>query len=82
MRKLNMKKLNRFLNHVYAILNGYFWLPCPICNEYFGGHEYKCSLMTSWHEGVGVCPSCCEEANIRNQKWMKNNPYPPAIIQK
>lgn len=29
----------RFLNRVYAFVFGYFWLTCPICKEYFGGHE-------------------------------------------
>lgn len=29
----------RVLHRVYAYLNGYFRLPCPLCGEYFGGHE-------------------------------------------
>ena len=29
----------RWLNRWYALLLGYFWLPCPICDEPFGGHE-------------------------------------------
>lgn len=31
--------LNRKYNQIYAFILGYFWLRCPICNEYFGGHE-------------------------------------------
>ncbi len=38
-------KLPRFLHRFYAVLMGYFWLPCPICGEYFGGHEW-----TNWQE--------------------------------
>jgi len=29
----------RFLNRLYAFVFGYFWLPCPICNRMYGGHE-------------------------------------------
>ena len=29
----------RWLNRLYAYVRGYFWLPCPICGENFGGHE-------------------------------------------
>jgi hypothetical protein len=27
------------LNQAYAWLFGYFWLPCPLCGRYFGGHQ-------------------------------------------
>jgi hypothetical protein len=30
----------RRLNHFYAWLHGYFWVPCPLCGRMFGGHEY------------------------------------------
>lgn len=29
----------RFMNMVYAKVFGYFWIPCPVCGKYFGGHE-------------------------------------------
>lgn len=29
----------RLLNRVYAWIFGYFWLPCPVCGDHFGGHE-------------------------------------------
>lgn len=29
----------RWFHKFYAKTFGYFWLPCPICGEYFGGHE-------------------------------------------
>ena len=28
-----------FLRRAYARLFGYFWLPCPVCGECFGGFE-------------------------------------------
>ena len=32
-------KMNRLWNCVYAHLHCYFWLPCPNCGRYYGGHE-------------------------------------------
>lgn len=39
----------RFLNRLYAIFAGYFWLPCPMCGQMFGGHE---SGGTLWSSGT------------------------------
>lgn len=61
----------RRLNHLYAQLTGYFWLPCPICGEMFGGHECGTqSLLKDWYMGDVVCnrPACNEEAKRRNQQ--------------
>lgn len=38
--------MNRLLNRLYARVMGYFWMPCPLCGEYFGGHE--------WHPGASI----------------------------
>lgn len=32
-------RVERKLHEAYARYNGYFWLPCPVCGEWFGGHE-------------------------------------------
>jgi C4-type Zn-finger protein len=37
-------RLFRFFNRLYAFTHGYFWLPCPICGEEFGGHEVTGSV--------------------------------------
>jgi len=58
----------RFLQHVYALTHGYFWLPCPICGRKFGGHEEGTSLMINYAEGICTCPECVEEATRRNQQ--------------
>lgn len=34
-----LKRRFRRLNRLWAWLNGYFWLRCPACGEWFGGHE-------------------------------------------
>jgi hypothetical protein len=43
----------------------------------FGGHEWKdgISIMTSWHDGKGVCPNCTEAAEKYNEVWVKEHPY-------
>lgn len=29
----------RALHRAFATSHGYFWLPCPLCGDPFGGHE-------------------------------------------
>lgn len=58
--------LHRVAQRLYARANGYFWLPCPLCGEPFGGHEWrdidgKPSVIPvpdspSLHKGI--CPDC------------------------
>ncbi len=31
----------RAAHQAFAYLGGYFWLPCPLCGEHFGGHEWR-----------------------------------------
>ena len=62
------KKRFRFFNRFYAKLMGYFWLPCPICNEMFGGHESVWTLKDTIYTGFGVCPDCIEKAKQRNME--------------
>lgn len=46
----------------YANLHGYFWLPCPLCGEEFGGHEAHGNIATSDPSRFeGICPSCTAE---------------------
>jgi succinate dehydrogenase/fumarate reductase flavoprotein subunit len=67
-------KIPRFLHCVYAFLNGYFWLPCPLCGRKFGGHEYKVSWMVTHSYGHGVCPNCEDAAHKHNEELFKNIP--------
>ena len=67
----------------YAKINGYFWLPCPICGEYFGGHEKHgdVNIITShgdgWVKSIGVCKktSCSIQAVQRNFIYWKKFDY-------
>ena len=63
-------KRSRKLERNYARDNGYFWLPCPICGEYFGGHEImwlvdffpQVSTFVDSQDtpgnGRAICPDC------------------------
>ncbi len=71
-------KFPRFIHCLYAFLGGYFWLPCPLCGENFGGHEWhthneNSSIMTSRGTGEGVCPNCHDEAKKYNDEWVADN---------
>jgi hypothetical protein len=78
-----MNKLDRFINWLYALVGSYFWLPCPICRENFGGHETGRWGITNWTEGKCVCnkPACQAEAERMTKEFMKNNPPPVRYIE-
>lgn len=54
----------RLLHKAYAMLNGYFWLPCPRCGRMFGGHETSPFSDTELVDGRSmiVCPKCSQQA--------------------
>lgn len=64
--KKDKRKQPRSLQELRATLGGYFWLPCPICGEDFGGHEWAATLQLTDSRGTGVCPNCVDEAERRN----------------
>jgi len=58
----------RLLHKIYASFFGYFWIPCPLCGEMFGGHEEH-SKYTINHRGpisTGVCKNCEQDAKLLN----------------
>jgi hypothetical protein len=55
----------RTMNKLFAWVAGYFWMPCPLCKQYFGGHEWRdidgrSSAIRVAGEGcgTGICPDC------------------------
>ena len=66
-------KLARRWHQFRAFMGGYFWLPCPICREPFGGHEVRPNdtLMDTTYSGSGVCPKCGDVARKRNELMWK-----------
>ena len=55
------------MHRVWAFVMGYFWMPCPLCGESFGGHEWaggassiRVRGFVTYANGVGICPVCTE----------------------
>ena len=58
---------SREVARLRAQSGGYFWLPCPLCDREFGGHEWR---SVGGHvefipnnpgvdlTGTGICPDC------------------------
>lgn len=61
----------RLFHYLRAKLSGYFWIPCPVCGENFGGHEItagKCEAMPisgDWHHGKLVCPKAACQSTAK-----------------
>lgn len=48
----------------YAYRNGLFWMPCPTCRRYFGGHEVGGIVRTPEKgpgRGMCICTYCTLE---------------------
>ena len=62
----------RWMHKLYARFFGFFWLPCPLCGDLFGGHEWRSRAAVLWHKdrsgGTGVCEKCIPEAQERNRR--------------
>ncbi len=51
----------RAFHEQYARRHGFFWLPCPLCDRAFGGHELAGSVpdpMHGEHRYLSVCAPC------------------------
>lgn len=69
------RKRPRWLQWLRAYLGGYFWGPCPICGEAFGGHETDIAQQVWWtspREGRAVCANCAEEAQRRSARFVRH----------
>lgn len=62
----------RPLQRLYAFLFGYFWLPCPVCGEHFGGHEASLSALVV-DEADGDHAYCtCYKLECQNEAQRRN----------
>ncbi len=58
------KWVSRRVHKAYADCGCYFWIPCPNCQQYFGGHEIPSPAADipvfnhSYTSGWMVCPLC------------------------
>jgi hypothetical protein len=68
-RRGRQSRLPRWMHHAYAKLAGYFWLRCPLCGQFCGGHEWrdiggKPSSIANPEGGtgfIGICPACTRQ---------------------
>lgn len=58
----------RSWHRAYARANGYFWLPCPLCDQPYGGHESAGRIPDPTDDGthsytmwLGICGPCTRE---------------------
>lgn len=50
----------------YATSHGYFWMPCVLCSEPFGGHEITDVIpdpTRAPNGGLMICPACTARRN-------------------
>lgn len=57
---MKLSKLRVFVRRTRATLGGYFWLPCPICGEYFGGFEHGNGSVLQPNGTRKVCCKGCD----------------------
>ncbi len=56
----------RAVHHLIAAVGGYFWIPCPVCGEPFGGHEWTESIPEEGAMGgKAICPQCADRLALR-----------------
>lgn len=68
----------RRLNKLYADILGYFWLPCQLCGQMYGGHEWKdVGGESSRLDGRGICPDCTRagKGEDANQMFIEGGVY-------
>jgi hypothetical protein len=69
----------RWWHRLRANLGGYFWIPCPLCGEMFGGHEWSGAAIYPWPNdlghGIGICRACEREGKaekvVRHQQTIR-----------
>ena len=70
---------NRLINQIYAWLVGFFWLPCPICGKYFGGHEIEqwgcASIPQKEGNNKCICGECAHN-HPKQEKYLNDNNIP------
>lgn len=58
----------RWIERLRAFFGGYFWMPCPLCERYFGGHEEgNGDLYVGNGRGKMVCSECAEFASVLSE---------------
>jgi hypothetical protein len=68
----------RQIHQGYAAVFGFFWLPCPLCDKPYGGHEWRnvanrcCSVpdpLGGPGRTIGICPACTRAGKGAELEW-------------
>jgi hypothetical protein len=58
----------------YAKRHGYYWLPCHLCGEEFGGHEHGGMVPTpDPYRSTTICPRCTAERQGRAEEILRQH---------
>ncbi len=70
------------LRRLRARAGGYFWLPCPMCGESFGGHEWRgrLNIPTGDSTSSGCCRACEADEGARAAVWCRTNGHTPNAV--
>ncbi len=58
-----MKSPDRVAAKRYADEHGFFWLACPRCGEYFGGHEWETENVQCVQSPTTMHGACCPKVS-------------------
>lgn len=82
-RQRAWQRRHRTRRMLAASFRGYFWMPCPVCGEEFGGHEWvgRLSLPTS-EQGMtqGICPACELDLGLQTLAMCERDGHQPVSV--
>lgn len=66
-----------------ASLRGYFWMPCPMCGEEFGGYEWVGRIsLPAEGQGMtqGICPACELDLGLQALAMCERDGHQPMSV--
>ena len=69
MNRAPLKRAPAWWRRLRALVQGYFWMPCPRCDEMFAGYEASASV-TFHRDGAdwAVCPLCVDSTTVTQSR--------------
>lgn len=66
----------------FALLHGFFWIPCPLCGKRFGGQEAAGSIPVDGRPGIdqAICPECTATRQEWAEKMLRRTPVSCLIV--
>ncbi len=72
-KRKDLRRQPRWLQKIIAYIGRYWWRRCPLCEKYFGGHEWaedKKMLIPSCGMSYEkeICKNCEDKAEMMNKE--------------